>query len=225
MKISVIVPTLNEEDFIEGALRQLEPEALADLEIIVADGGSKDRTAAMARGLGAVVLVCPPGRGAQMDRAAEAALGDVLLFLHADTKLPDGWRKAIEKTLEDGDIVAGAFTFAIDSTGLWFRVVEFVARRRARYLGLIFGDQAIFTRKDVFVSIGGFRGLPLMEDVDCVKRLRRAGTVAILNESVSTSSRRWSSGGRLKNTLKNWFFLLLYRAGVSPSRLYEWYYR
>ncbi len=224
MKLSVIVPTLNEERFIERALVQLGLPS-SGLEVIVADGGSTDRTAAMARGLGADVVVSAPGRGEQMDRAAEAATGDVLLFLHVDTELPGGWLGAIEKALEDDGVVAGAFTLSIGSRGLWFRLVEFVARQRARYTGLIFGDQAIFVRKDVFVSIGGFRGLPLMEDVDCVKRLRRAGTVALLNERVITSSRRWSTGGRFQNTLKNWFFLLLYRAGFSPARLYEWYYR
>jgi len=103
--------------------------------------------------------------------------------------------------------------------------VEFVARQRARFLGLVFGDQAIFMKKDVFIAIGGYRGLPLMEDVDCVKRLRAAGSVVLLPERVVTSPRRWAAGGRFKNTLKNWFFLLLYRAGLSPTRLYHWYYR
>ena len=224
MKISVIVPTLNEEDFIERALGQLRP-ASSGLEVIVSDGGSKDRTVALARALGARVIVTAPGRGEQMDRAAELATGQVLLFLHVDTELPRGWPGAIEKTLGQRGVVAGAFRLKIDASGMWFRLLEFVARQRARYLGLIFGDQAIFVRRDVFTAIGGFRGLPLMEDVDCVKRLRRAGTVALLDERVITSPRRWICGGRLKNTLKNWFFLLLYRAGFSPARLYEWYYR
>ncbi len=224
MKVSVIVPTLNEEDFIERALRQFEPTS-SGVEVIVSDGGSTDRTVAIARGLGAGVIVTAPGRGAQMDRAATAATGDVLLFLHADTELPKGWFTAIEKALGRRGVVAGAFRLSIGSYGPWFRVVEFVARQRARYLALIFGDQAIFVKKDVFTSIGGYRGLPLMEDVDCVKRLRRVGTVVLLEKSVITSPRRWVCGGRLKNTLKNWFFLLLYRVGFSPARLYEWYYR
>lgn len=224
MKVSVIVPTLNEEGFIEFALARVGPLS-SEVEVIVADGGSKDNTVAIARGLGARVITTAPGRGAQMDRGAELATGQVLLFLHADTELPNGWREAIEKTLEDREVVAGAFRLSFGSTGLWFRVVEFAARRRARYLGLIFGDQAIFVRREVFNDIGGFRGLPLMEDVDCVKRLRRVGKVALLEKSVITSPRRWTTGGPIKNTLKNWFFLLLYKAGFSPARLYDWYYR
>jgi len=224
MKVSVIVPTLNEEDFIEGALARVGPLS-AELEVIVSDGGSKDNTVALARGLGARLITTAPGRGAQMDRGAKLAAGNVLLFLHADTELPNGWLETIEKSLEDRGVVAGAFSLAIGTPGLWFRMVEAVARRRARYLGLIFGDQAIFVRRDVFNEIGGFRGLPLMEDVDCVKRLRRVGKVVLLEKSVLTSPRRWTSGGPIKNTLKNWFFLLLYKVGFSPARLYDWYYR
>ncbi|MFQ5354802.1 MAG: TIGR04283 family arsenosugar biosynthesis glycosyltransferase, partial [Thermodesulfobacteriota bacterium] len=195
------------------------------IEVIVSDGGSTDRTVTLAERAGARVVSCAPGRGEQMDRAAAEAHGEVLLFLHADTRLPEGWRLHIERALSDRRVVAGAFTLKIDSPSPWFRVVEFVARQRARYFGLVFGDQALFVRKDLFLSIGGFRGLPLMEDVDCVKRLRSAGVVAMLGESVFTSPRRWTSGGAAKNTLKNWLFLLLYRAGVTPARLYRWYYR
>jgi len=224
MKISVIVPTLNEEDFIERAIGQLGLPS-SGLEVIVSDGGSSDKTAALARGLGAKVIVTAPGRGGQMDRGAELATGKALLFLHADTILPRGWQADINKTLDQRGVAAGSFTLKIGAPGLWFRVVDFVARRRARRLGLIFGDQAIFVKKDIFDSIGGFRGLPLMEDVDCVKRLRRVGAVVILEKSVITSPRRWTTGGRLKNTLKNWFFLLLYRAGFPSETLYKWYYR
>jgi len=224
MKITVIVPTLNEEALIEEALSQLGPQG-DETEVIVADGGSTDKTVELAQGLGARVVAGPPGRGAQMDRAAAGATGEALLFLHADTILPPRWRMAVEETLRRPGVVAGAFRLSIDAPGLWFRVVEFVAHQRARFLGLVFGDQAIFMRREVFKSIGGYRGLPLMEDVDCVKRLRGVGRVVLLSESVVTSPRRWTSGGRFKNTLKNWFFLLLYRAGLSPTRLYEWYYR
>ncbi len=224
MNITVIIPTLNEEALMEGALERLGPPG-PDLEVIVADGGSTDQTVKISRGLGARVVITAPGRGAQMDRAAKEATGDVLLFLHADTTLPARWREAVERALWQPDVVGGAFRLSIGAPGLWFRVVEFVALGRARFLGLVFGDQALFVRKDLFLAIGGYRGLPLMEDVDCVKRLRGAGRVVLLSERVVTSPRRWASGGRLKNTLKNWFFLLLYRAGVAPTRLYEWYYR
>jgi len=230
MKITVIVPTLNEEGLMEQVLGQFGPPGSAgsdgpDVEVIVADGGSIDRTVGVAEGLGAEVVVTAPGRGAQMDRAARSATGDILLFLHADTMLPGGWKEAVERAMARPGVVAGAFRLSIGAPGPWFRVVEFVARQRARFLGLVFGDQALFVRRDVFFSIGGFRGLPLMEDVDCVKRLRKEGVVALLEERVITSPRRWTRGGRLKNTLKNWLFLLLYRAGLPPARLYKWYYR
>ncbi len=224
-KVSVIVPTLNEAGLIEAAIGQLERSSQEGLEVIVSDGGSSDSTVTLAEGCGARVITGSAGRGGQMDRAASLADGEVLLFLHADTLLPRGWRFSMERALRDKAVVAGAFTLVIDSPSLWYRLVEYGARARARHLGLIFGDQAIFVRKDVFLSIGGYRGLPLMEDVDCVKRLRRVGVVSLLGEFVLTSPRRWTSGGLIKNTLKNWLFLLLYGAGVTPARLYRWYYR
>ncbi len=223
--VSVIIPTLNEEGCLKEALAQFERSPHSGLEVIVSDGGSSDSTVSLAEEAGVRVLTGTPGRGEQMDRAAEEAHGEVLLFLHADTILPKRWRLHMERAFSRRGVVAGAFSLGIDSPSPWFRVVEFVARQRARHLGLIFGDQALFVRKDVFLSTGGFRGLPLMEDVDCVKRLRRVGRVALLDESVLTSPRRWTSGGATKNTLKNWLFLLLYRSGVTPARLYRWYYR
>ncbi len=176
MKITVIVPTLNEEGLMERVLGQFGASTPRgsdgrDVEVSVADGGSIDRTVAGAEGLGAEVVITAPGRGAQMDRAARSAGGDVLLFLHADTMLPGAWKEAVERAMARPGVVAGAFRLSIGAPGLWFRVVEFVARQRARFLGLVFGDQALFVRRDVFFSIGGVRGLPLMEDVEFGKRV------------------------------------------------------
>ncbi|MBI4948996.1 MAG: TIGR04283 family arsenosugar biosynthesis glycosyltransferase [Deltaproteobacteria bacterium] len=220
MKVTVIIPTLNEAADIARAVSSAKRTA----EVIVADGGSRDSTREIASGLGATVIETPRGRGLQMDEAAKLAKGDVLLFLHADTMLPEGWFKEIERALVDPGTIAGAFGLRIGSTHPWFRVVEAVVRLRYRALGVIYGDQAIFARKDEFFKAGGFRKLPLMEDVDCVKRLRGLGRVRLLKGSVVTSPRRWEAGGMVGNTLKNGLILALYMAGVPPERLYDRYY-
>lgn len=219
MKLTVIIPTLNEAANIGRAVAGVD-----GAEVIVADGGSTDATREVAKGLGAIVMETPSGRGAQMDEAAKRATGDVLLFLHADTELPGGWQEEIERALDDPGTVAGAFGLEIGSDHPWFRVVEAVVRLRYKLFGLVYGDQAIFARKDAFHKAGGFRKLPLMEDVDCVKRLRGLGRVRVLKGRVVTSPRRWVAGGMVRNTLKNGVVLALYLAGVSPERLHEIYY-
>lgn len=227
MKVSVVIPALNEADNLGAALSSVG----ACHEVIVADGSSTDSTREVAAFLGATVITGPPGRGLQMDAGAGAATGDVLLFLHADTRLPLGWREDVERAVSEG-FIAGAFSLSIGSGtgsgtgsgGAWMRVVEGVANLRSR-LGLIYGDQAIFVTRESFFRAGGFNKLPLMEDVDCVKRLRKLGPVTVLEKRVVTSPRRWAARGMVRNTLRNWFTLLLYFAGVSPERLYGFYYR
>ncbi|MFQ5442246.1 MAG: TIGR04283 family arsenosugar biosynthesis glycosyltransferase [Thermodesulfobacteriota bacterium] len=221
MKVSVIIPALNEARLIAGTIDKIGGAA----EVIVSDGGSVDGTAAVAQKSGARIMVTEPGRGMQMDRGAREAAGDVLVFLHADTALPAGWKESISRALEDDNVTAGAFRLGIDSPARWLRVVEFVAGFRARFLKHIYGDQAIFARRDVFFRVGGFRNLPLMEDVDCVKRLRKTGKFVLLNKYVKTSPRRWVSGGMIRNTLRNWLCLIFYTMGFSPEKLYSWYYR
>ncbi len=220
MKLSVIIPALNEASNIASAIENVVGRA----EVIVADGGSIDGTPGAARALGARVVETPPGRGLQMDAGARAATGDVLVFLHADTVLPAGWNKAIEEALSRDGVAAGAFRLRIGSPGAWFRLIELAAALRARLFGLVYGDQAMFVRRDVFLRAGGFNKLPLMEDVDCVKRLRRFGSVVLLKEAVVTSPRRWARKGALVASLKNSALLALYFMGVSPERLYGWYY-
>ena len=220
MKISVIIPTLNEAASIGHAIEAVGPGA----EVIVADGGSTDSTVKLARMLGARIIRSKAGRGLQMDTGAEGASGDVLLFLHADTLLPGGWQSPIAQALDDPEVVAGGFSLSIDSRLLRFRIIEYFTNLRSRNLRLIYGDQAIFARKTAFLKAGGFGKLPLMEDVDCVKKLSRLGRIVTLGESVLTSPRRWNEGGLLRNTLKNWLLLALYRAGVAPERLHRRYY-
>lgn len=218
--LSVIIPTLNEEGCLKKALESIGRGA----EIIVVDGGSSDSTREIANDFTEKVILSERGRGAQMDMAAREASGDILLFLHADTTLPEDWRSCIENVLKNDRVVGGGFRLKIDAKGFSFRLVEIVANIRAKYLGLIYGDQAIFIRRDAFFSSGGFMGLPLMEDVDFMRRIRKKGKVLLLNADVATSARQWQKKGIMKTTIRNMFFLFLYYAGVSPQRLYRLYY-
>jgi rSAM/selenodomain-associated transferase 2 len=245
LNISVIILALNEAAEIKGAIEGLTGAGgagRARVEVIVADGGSVDDTTEAALSMGATVVESPPGRGLQMDRASSVATGDVLLFLHADTRLPPGWY------LEDAGVVGGAFNLAIDSPKRWFRMVEWVVRVRSRWFGLMYGDQAIFARRKVFFKLGGYKGLPLMEDVDLIRRLKRQGKVVCIDKGVIASVRdlirrlkrqgkivcidkgviatvrRWAGRCPFQVGFKNWLFLALYFTGVSPRRLYSWYY-
>ena len=220
MAISVIIPTMNEE----GCLKKTLESIGRGIEIIVVDGKSSDSTREIANDFTEKVILSERGRGVQMDRGAREASGDILLFLHADTSLPKGWRDCIENALKDDRVIAGGFSLKIDSKGFSFRLIEAVANIRAKYLGLIYGDQAIFVRRDAFFSTGGFMGLPLMEDVDFIRRIRKKGKVLLLDADVSTSPRQWQKKGILRTTIGNLFFLSLYYAGVSPQRLYRLYY-
>ncbi len=222
----MIIPTLNEEEVLKRSIEHVRKGVSNDVvDIVVADGGSKDRTIHIAQSLGARVVKAGPGRGGQMDRAAELATTETLLFLHADTLLPEGWYDAIKRALEDRYTVAGGFTLSIDSDRFAARLVEWGAAQRARLLGLVYGDQAIFIRTHVFKKTGGFRGLPLLEDVDLMRRVRQLGRVAILKQRVLSSSRRWQKRGYMVTTIHNWLCLALYHTGVSPQRLYRWYYK
>ncbi|MFQ5737231.1 MAG: TIGR04283 family arsenosugar biosynthesis glycosyltransferase [Thermodesulfobacteriota bacterium] len=221
MKISVIIPVLNEADNLGAAIRAIGGRAH---EVVVVDGGSADASVRAARALGARVLGTQRGRGLQMDAGAAVATGDALLFLHADTLLPPGWDESVRGALARPGTVAGAFRLSIASGRPWFRLVERAVLLRCLLLGLVYGDQALFVGRDAFMAAGGFDKLPLMEDVDCVKRLRCAGRVVLVKERVSTSARRWERRGALAGSLRNIVLLCLYRLGVSPRRLYGWYY-
>lgn len=226
MRIAVIIPTLNEEHRLPAAVGSIvEGAAGSPVEVVVSDGGSTDDTIAVAQRLGLKVVRCGGGRGAQMDRAVRLCEGaDTLLFLHADTRLPAGWYQAVAEALSDEHVVGGGFCLAIDDEGVCPRLVEEAVRWRSRVLGLIYGDQAIFVRAKTFQQVGGFRGLPLMEDVDLVRRLKKDGTVVLLDMAAVTSARRWQRRGYLGTTLRNWSILVLYYLGVPPERLYRAYY-
>lgn len=220
MSISVIIPTLNEERYLEDTLKSIGQ----GVEIIIVDGGSSDATSEVARRFTEKIILSEKGRGAQMDRGAREAAGGLLLFLHADTRLPHGWKGHVEDILKDAKVIGGGFKLKIDSRKFYLHLTEVIANLRSKHLGLIYGDQAIFVRKNDFLAVGGFLGLPLMEDVDLIKRLKKKGRMVLLDAYISTSSRKWDKSGFLRTTLRNWIFLILYYVGVSPERLYRWYY-
>jgi rSAM/selenodomain-associated transferase 2/rSAM/selenodomain-associated transferase 1 len=221
--LSIIVPALNEAATIESTLSHLQ--GVDNLQVIVVDGGSTDETVDLARRQGARVLQTQPGKARQMNCGATAATGEVLVFLHADTRLPEGFNRQILAALNQTGVVAGAFRLTIDSRAAGIRFIEGVADLRSRYLQLPYGDQALFMKKSVFEAMGGFAELPIMEDFVLVRRLRRQGKIAILPAAVLTSPRRWQHLGILKTWLVNQMIVIAFYLGISPERLARWYRR
>ena len=221
-RISIIIPTWNEAENITQTLQRLSN--IPDVEIIVADGGSTDKTVEIAQAAGVHVINCNAGRGKQMNAGAALASGEVLLFLHADTQLPIDFSDHVWLAMRNGNS-AGAFQLRIDSNGWMLRVVEFGANLRSRWLKLPYGDQAIFVRATTFFQMNGFRQWPLMEDFDFCRRLKNISKMTIAPASVITSARRWKRLGVLRTTLTNFACVIAFRLGVSPATLVGWYRR
>lgn len=218
--LSVVIPTIDEAARIGRLVEGLSREI--GVEVIVADGGSRDGTPGIALQMGARVVECAPGRAAQLNAGAGEGSGDAFLFLHADTELPEGFGRLIRDALEDEDVAGGAFRLAIDEDTLFFRLVAGAANFRSRRMGILFGDQALFARADLFRRAGGFPEQPIMEDYEFVRRLRRCGRVVLLAERLVTSSRRWRRQGFFRTTLLNQCITWGYLCGVSPQRLANW---
>lgn len=221
--LSVIVPALNEADHIEATLGVFEGNDA--VEVIVVDGGSVDDTRAIARDTGADTYESRGGRAAQLNLGAAKARAAVLLFLHADTLLPEAFDRLVLNCLSQPGTVAGAFELAIDEPTAALRFIAAMANLRARWLGLPYGDQAIFVRKDLFREIGGYRPLPIMEDFDLVRRLGRRGRIGIVAARAITSGRRWRTIGTWRTTLLNQAVIVLYYLGFSPERIAALYNR
>lgn len=221
LKLSVVIPALNEARQLPAVLEAIA--AAADVEVIVVDGGSSDGTAELAEAKGARVVRATPGRSHQLNCGAAAATGPLLLFLHADTRLPEGFDRTIRQTLAQPGVVAGAFRLAIGGPGRGLRWVEWGVNLRSRLLQMPYGDQAIFLKAEVFHTLGGFPDLPMMEDFELVRRLRKVGRVAIAPSAVVTSDRRWRTLGILRTTLANQAMIAGYLLGVDPHRLARWY--
>lgn len=236
MKLSIIIPTLNEESLIEKNLAFIKKELSAishqlSAEVIVADGGSRDRTVEIARRFADRVCISNKGRGEQMNAGTKVSEGDLLLFLHSDSIVHLSGIVNMLKAMEYNNVIGGAFRLKIDSPTpmykCWgkiaFEIISTVANMRARILGIAYGDQGIFVRRNIFYAVGGYPDIPLMEDVEFVKRLKGNGKFIILSECITTSSRRWDREGILYTTIRNWILISLYLMGVSPSRLKGWY--
>ncbi|MHB9082052.1 MAG: TIGR04283 family arsenosugar biosynthesis glycosyltransferase [Pirellulaceae bacterium] len=220
--ISVVIPTLNESAVLAETLRRLQ--GVAKLETIVVDASSEDETTRLAVSCGARVIPAARCRAKQMNAGAAVASGSLLLFLHADTRLPEGFEVHLRDTLGQAGVVAGAFELGIDAASRSLQMIETVANLRARYLHMPYGDQGLFVRADVFRSVGGFPELPIMEDFELVRRLRRRGRVVIARARVATSPRRWQRLGPWRVTWMNQLIVLGYYLGVSPDRLAKWYH-
>lgn len=220
-KLSVIIPVLNEAAAIEATLQHIP--RTEEIEVIVVDGGSSDGSARLSKALGASVIHTGPGRAHQMNRGAAAAHGEFLLFLHADTRLPADFSRMVQETLRRPGVVAGAFRLRIDSPQWSLRIIEAFANFRSKWLMTPYGDQGLFLRRHHFRTALGYSELPLMEDFEFVRRLRRWGRIAIAPAAAVTSARRWERLGVLRTTLLNQAIILAYLCGVSPDRLARWY--
>jgi rSAM/selenodomain-associated transferase 2 len=221
MRVSIIVPTLNEEAHIVETIRGLQ-QLLGEKEIIVVDGGSSDQTVPLAYAHGVRVLEAPRGRGLQLHAGALRSAGDVLWFVHADTIPPPQALEHIRKSLEAGSIVGGNFGLLFDGPSRAAKQLTAIYPL-LRIIGLCYGDSGIFVRRDFYDQIGGFRSLPLFEDLDLLRRLRRAGRFVHLNCRLVTSSRRFEQRNFALVWLHWTTLQLLYWCGVSPNRLARWY--
>lgn len=223
-RISVIIPALNEASNIESTLRSLAGADAAD-EVIVVDGGSTDGTPEKAAACGARVVFASAGRANQMNAGAAQAKGSLLLFLHADSLVPGGYAEAVRTTLDDPAVSAGAFRFRTDAPGRGMRLVEWGTNVRSSVFGWPYGDQGLFLTKRLFEELGGFAPLPIMEDFDLVRRLRRRGRVMTVRLAAVTSARRWRQLGILRTLWRNQCMVVGFMLGIDRRRLAGFYLR
>lgn len=219
-QLSIIIPALNEEHALPDTLAGLV--GIANVEVIVADGGSTDATYRIASDFGASVVPCRRGRGRQMNAGAALASGKTLLFVHADSRLPLDFQTTIRTLLAPPNI-AGAFRLRVDAPSWALRCVEWAANLRSRFFQMPYGDQGLFVSADIFFACGGFPHWPLMEDYEFCRRLSRRGRIALADSTILTSARRWANLGVFQTTLINQCTLLGFHLGVSPDRLASWY--
>lgn len=217
-RLSLILPVLDEAPTIGAQLAALQPLRQRGVELIVVDGGSVDGTGELARGAADRFIAAPRGRATQMNAGARASRGGVLLFLHADTRLPAAADALIDEAIARGALW-GRFDVSIDGRHPLLRVVERMMNLRSRLTGIATGDQAIFVRQDVFARIGGFPELPLMEDVALSGRLKRWARPACLRARALTSGRRWEKNGVLRTIVLMWSLRARYFLGADPYRL------
>jgi rSAM/selenodomain-associated transferase 2 len=214
--ISVILPTFNEAASLPQAIESAR--AGGPVEVIVVDGGSTDGTLTAARGGADQVVHSRRGRASQLNAGAGVANGSILLFLHADTTLAPGALAAVRRAMER-PAVGGAFTLRIGEARGALKLISWGSNLRSRFLGLTYGDQALFVGREVFRSLGGFRSLPITEDADFVRRLQRAGRMELIDLPVRTSARRWRAHGIVRTTFANSCAVMLFKLGVPAPRI------
>lgn len=222
-RLSVVMPALNESAGLQAALHALAPLVARGAQVLVADGGSRDDTVALAQAGGAQVVHAPRGRALQMNAGAQQASGDLLLFLHADTRLPPGADRLIAQALASGPQVWGRFDVRIEGQPRMLRVIAAFMNRRSRWTGIATGDQSLFMTRAAFDAVGGFPAQPLMEDIEMSTRLLKLSRPACLRARVVTSGRRWETRGVWRTVLLMWRLRLAYWRGAAPERLAELY--
>lgn len=223
MNFSIIIPTLNEENSIPACLSVLQP-LRGRCEIIIADGGSTDRTRTLAEDLADKVILSEKGRARQMNSGSQHASGHVLLFLHADTFLPENAIDMIQKQLENGK-QWGRFDIQLNGDHFMFRIIGQMMNWRSRLTGIATGDQAIFVTKQAFLAVGRYPEIALMEDIALSKALKRFGRPACLKGEVVSSARKWQQEGIIKTIMLMWDLRLRYFFGADPGALAQRYYR
>lgn len=222
-RLSIIIPTLNEGATIAKLLQTLQTERAGGHEVIVSDGGSRDETEVEARPLCDIWLIAKRGRASQMNAGAAAAQGDVLLFLHADTRLPTGFSELVRRALASPGRLWGRFDVHLDSRRRPLRLVALMMNLRSRWSGIATGDQAIFVGRTAFERVNGYPDIPLMEDIALSKALKRLARPVCLRAQVITSARRWETRGVARTILTMWMLRFAYWAGASPRWLARQY--
>lgn len=227
MSVSVVIPALDEAERIGAAVASAREPGV---EVLVVDGGSRDDTVARASAAGARLVASEPGRARQLAAGVRAATGDLLVFLHADSRLPAGFAAAVANALADPAVAGGAFRFRFErdaSGGLApsLHVVEWGARLRVALFSLPYGDQGLFCRRTALEAGGGIPQVPIMEDLDLVRAWKRIGRVVSLAPAVETSARRYLGRGPLRTMFRNWGAVLAFAAGADRSRVAAWYQR
>jgi len=225
IKVSIIIPVFKEESTINHALSRLKKIiSNCSAEVIVVDGDISGSTVACIDGKDVLCLISPKGRTTQMNRGADIASGEILLFLHVDTSLPEKGIEKIIKALETDDYVGGAFKYKIESKNLFLKFLYYTSYLRSRFSRIPYGDQAIFIRRNYFKKMGGFPDIPIMEEVQFMKKIKKnRGKIRILKEEVKTSTRRYEQEGIVYGWLRNHLVRILFFFGVSPHKLVKYY--
>ena len=221
LKVSIIVPTLNEAQGLRDTLTQIQQ--LSPHELVVSDGGSDDNTLKIAKKFTEHVVRGPAGRALQMNAGAQIATGDIFIFLHADSRIEPASYEKMLHSLKSSEKIGGAFSLCIDSDKWSLRLITRLANLRSKFFGMAYGDQAFFVKNSTFQQMNGFAEFPICEDIDFFKRLRKLGPVILLKEKSLTSPRRWMKEGIWFTTLRNILIMILFKLGFPPRILTKWY--